>query len=127
MLGKRLSVKSIEKLIVSPGASPKLIPLPAIVASPLTVTLAFICAFALIFVVPAESIVNPFCNVDIVLFDNLKLGTSIPVALIKVVEPGVPTVKVEPVKSNPVTSILVVPFPKSTTKLSPTLKSPSWS
>ena len=76
---------------------------------------------------PAESIVNPFCNVDIVLFEILKLGTSIPVALIKVVEPGVPTVKVEPVKSNPVTSILVVPFPKSTTKLSPTLKSPSWS
>ena len=37
-LGKRLSVKSIEKLIVSPGASPKLIPLPAMVASPLIVT-----------------------------------------------------------------------------------------
>ena len=59
------------------------------------------------------------------LFEILKLGTSIPVALINVVDPGVPTVKVEPVKSNPVTSILVVPFPRSTIKFSPTLKSPS--
>ena len=76
-------------------------------------------------VLPEALIVKPFSNVEIAFAEILKLGTSIFVASIIVVAPGVPTVNVEPPKSESVILILVVPLPKSTIKFSPTLKSPS--